>query len=359
MATLAKSNNAVAKKDNQNPVLSFKELIATPEIKNTIMETLGKNRVQTFIGNALVVSQNANLKDCEPNSLFNCLLKTATYNFPLDSNLSYSYIIPYKNKDGEKVATFQMGSKGFVDLAYRTNKYVRLNVSDVKKGEVVGKDIFGEVEIKWNPSPDRDKLETIGYMAAFQLTNGMIKKEYWGIDKFKAHANKYSKAHQNAIKTRNTADDQWTNNFDAMCRKTLLKQLISKYGPTSFELQDAIKFDQAVIQRKDGKEEAIYVDNENDTDVIDTTKVYDINTEEPKETVVEDTIVVEPVEEKKSEENAQTEIQEENDPDVKIIYYGEYLQNKDIYTKEDYPNGDKAYQVHPDGKKTIRVRVKK
>ena len=92
---------------------------------------------------------------------------------------------------------------------------------------------------------------------------------------------------------------------------------------------------------------------------IDTTKVYDINTEEPKETVVEDTIVVEPAEEKKSEENTQTEIQEENDPDIQVISYYTYYNNKEKYQKVNYEDGRDGYQVSEDGTKTIRVRVKK
>lgn len=95
-----------------------------------------------------------------------------------------------------------------------------------------------------------------------------------------------------------------------------------------------------------------------DTD-IDTTKIYDINTEEPKETVVEDTIVVEPSEEKKSEENTQTGTQEENDPDIQVISYYTYYNNKEKYQKVNYEDGRDGYQVSEDGKKTIRVRVKK
>lgn len=92
---------------------------------------------------------------------------------------------------------------------------------------------------------------------------------------------------------------------------------------------------------------------------IDTTKVYDINSEEPKETIVEDTIVVEPAEEKKSDENEQTETQEENDPDIQVISYYTYYNNKEKYQKVNYEDGRDGYQVSEDGKKTIRVRVKK
>lgn len=357
MATLAKSNNAVAKKNSDIPAISFKELVATPEIKNTIVETLGKNRFQTFLGSALTIAQDPKYIDMEPNSLFNCLLKSATYNIPVDPNLGYAFPVPYKNKDGEKVAQFQMGTKGIVELAYRTNKYKRLNVKDVREGEIKGYDFFGEVDIQWIVK-DREKLPVVGYMAAFELTNGMTKRVYWDNAKIQAHANKYSKAHQYAIKSKDTSDDLWTKQFSSMAEKTVLKDLL-KYAPKSIELQNALQFDQAVIQRKDGKEEAIYVDNENDADVIDTTKVYDINPEETKETIVEDAIVVEPVEEKKSEENTQTETQEENDPDIQVISYYTYYNNKEKYQKVNYEDGRDGYQVSEDGKKTIRVRVKK
>ena len=91
MATLAKSNNAVAKKNSDIPAISFKELVATPEIKNTIVETLGKNRFQTFLGSALTIAQDPKYSDIEPNSLFNCLLKSATYNLPVDPNLGFAF----------------------------------------------------------------------------------------------------------------------------------------------------------------------------------------------------------------------------------------------------------------------------
>ena len=152
------------------------------------------------------------------------------------------------------------------------------------------------------------------------------------------------------LKEYSKGQSTWNSLPKTMINKCAKVAALRKAFPSTYQglySEDEIK--NTVVPEMEIKEDAD----------IDTTKVYDINSEEPKETVVEDTIIVEPAEEKKSEENAQTEIQEENDPDVKIIYYGEYLQNKDIYTKEDYPNGDKAYQVHPDGKKTIRVRVKK
>jgi len=331
------------------------ELIATKEIKDTIIETLGKNRVQTFIGSALTVSQDPKLKDVEPNSLFYCLLKSATYNLPVDPNLGYAFPVPYKNEKNIKIAQFQMGTKGIIELAYRTGQYQRLNVKDVRQGEIIGYDFFGEAEIKWIIK-DREKLPIIGYVAAFELTNGMRKRVYWDTYKIDQHSKKYSKAHQNALKYGKTGDDLWSNSFGAMAEKTVLKDLL-KYAPKSVELQDALQFDQSVIQRKNGIVTPIYIDNKNEYNTTNESTIYDIDdTETNNETIVEDVVASEQV----VEENTppiNNDMDEENDPNISIIFYGTYLEEKDKWLKEDYPDGRKAYQ-NIDGKKTIRVRLK-
>lgn len=329
---------------------TLESLILKKETKDLIENALGKSRMQSFIGSALSVAQDPKMKDVEPTSLFNCLLKSATYNLPTEQSLGFCYYIPYKNKDGVKIAQFQLGVKAIVELAYRTNKYRRLNVKDVREGEISGYDFFGEVQIKWLME-GREKRPIIGYMAAFELTNGMTKRVYWNLQKIQEHANKYSKAHQNALKNRDTSDDLWTQNFGVMAEKTVLKDLL-KYAPKSVELQDALRFDQAEIRRENGVETAVYVDNEDEHTEFDAEKVYDID-----ESTGE---ILEKGEEKKEEPKAKKEpetIVEDSDPNVKIILYRDYLDNKDIYTKEDYPDGSPAYKVQPDGKKTIRVRI--
>lgn len=321
---------------------SLNELIATKEIQDTITQTLGKARVQTFIGSALTVAQDPKLKDVEPNSLFNCLLKSATYNFPIDSNLGYAYPVPYKNEDGIKIAQFQMGTKGIIELAYRTNKYKRLNVKEVRQGEITGYDFFGEVQIKWAMN-NREKLPVVGYMAAFELTNGMTKRVFWSVEDIKEHANKYSKAHQYALKSKNTSEDVWTKNFNAMAQKTVLKDLL-KYAPKSVELQNALQFDQAVIQRKNGVETPIYVDSDNvGGEEIDPNKVYDIDENNGgEEIVINDT-------------NSTQSAEVEDDEDILYIdYKTEYVPNKDIYERAIYPDGRDPYD-----KTTKKIRVRK
>lgn len=342
MATPIKKTNNY---NNSLAINPLRDLIETKEIQNTITQTLGKSRVQAFIGSALTVSQDSKLADVEANSVFNCLLKAATYNLPIDPSLGFAYPVPYK-KDGKKIAQFQLGTKGIIELAYRTNKYKRLNVKEVKQGELIGIDYFGEEEIKWLNTPDRSKLPTIGYMAAFELTNGMVKRLYWDNEKICAHANKYSKAHQYALKNKDTSDDLWSNNFDAMARKTLLKSLIMQYGPKSLELQNAFKFDQAVISRDNGLETPIYVDSTEDLDV-NPNNIYDIDniTGEVRNVIAPEDIVITNVDENK---------QEDDEPDILYIdYREEYRTNKDLY--EMAPKGDE----NPYNKETGKIRVRK
>lgn len=277
------ATNLVVK--NENTVAN---LLNTEDTKSLIVKTLGKNRMQAFMGSVLTAMQDAKLQDVEPQSLINCFLKAATYNLPIDPNLGYVFPVPYKNKDKIKVAQFQMGTKGIVELALRTNQYKRLNVMDVREGEVTGYDFFGEVEIKWI-SDKRETLPIIGYMAAYELTNGMRKRVYWDNEKIKKHAMTYSKAHQYAVKTNDTSEDLWANNFGAMAEKTVLKDLL-KYAPKSIELQNALKFDQSVITRNNGVETPIYVDNE-DNDFIETQE-YDIDAVIDSEEVKNETLII-------------------------------------------------------------------
>lgn len=340
MAQQAKTTAVATASQNAGNIVSgsLKELFSTPEIRKTISDTLGPARVQTFIGSALSVAQDPKISAIEPTSVFNCLLKSATYNFPIDPALGYAHIVPYKNKNDVKVAQFQIGVKGIVELALRTGQYRRLNVKDVREGEVRGLDFYGEVDIQWN-TKNRNELPIVGYMAAYELMNGMTKRVYWSIDKIKEHANRYSKAHQNAIKTKDFGDDLWTNSFDAMAQKTVLKDLL-KYAPKSIELQNALQFDQAVIERKNGVEKPIYVDNENNSEIFDTDTIYNMPNEE-------------------SVKNETSSTQEEVTADgeiIKVVPYAEYINHTEKYEKVNYPDGSDGYKVI-NGKKTMRVKV--
>ena len=236
------------------PMSSF----LTTENNKKYLESLLGNKTQAFITSlSTMVGSNPTLNKCERASLLGCALKAASMDLPFDQNLGFAWTIPYGNK-----AQFQMGYKGFVQLAQRSSQIQQLNAREVKEGEYKGDDIMGEPIIEWLPVDEREEKEVVGYMAGMKLINGFTKIIYWSKQKIEKHADRYSQAYRYAKKAGQT-DAVWISNFDAMAKKTVLKDLISKYAPMSVEMQQAIKYDQSVIltDPDTGTEEVVYVDN--------------------------------------------------------------------------------------------------
>ena len=192
-------------------------------------------------------------------------IKATALDLPLDPNLGFAYVIPYRNnRENKTEAQFQIGYKGFVQLAIRSGQFQTINVAEVKEGEYLDEDLVTG-EIKFKKLPDRDQLPTIGYVAYFRLTNGFEKMSYSSVEQIDAHAKKYSQTYSSSKEyIRNNS--KWATDFDAMAKKTVLKLLLSKYAPMSVEMQSAVINDQAVI-RENG---ADYVDNSN---VVEITEI--------------------------------------------------------------------------------------
>lgn len=223
----------------------FSVAIKTTAYQDLINNTLGdKELARQFVADiSSVVSGNYQLQLCDAKSILTAGLVARSLNLPLAQTLGFAYVVPYKTKDGGYVAQFQIGWKGLVQLAQRSGQFERLGVRPVHKGEWVGQDEFGEDLFKF--SHEYDNEETIGYYAYFKLTNGFVKTIYWTTEQCEKHGERYSQAHRGANK--GGEFDNWTNQFDVMANKTVLKQLLSKYAPLSTELQKAIVLDQAVI----------------------------------------------------------------------------------------------------------------
>ena len=205
---------------------------------------------------------NPGLQECEPKSIFNAALLGESLNLSPSPQLGQYYLVPFNNKNG-KQAQFQLGYKGYIQLAIRSGQYKKLNVLAIKKGELINYDPLNE-EIEVNLIDDeveREETETIGYYAMFEYTNGFRKSIYWSKPKMIKHAEKYSagyKAHKGYT--------FWEKDFDGMAYKTMLRQLISKCGIMSVEMQTAFESDMAVL-KDDGTKE--YIDNPtNDNNVI-------------------------------------------------------------------------------------------
>ena len=243
----------------------FADTLNSNGMANYLSQTLGE-KISEFVANVTtLVSNNKMLQNCDAYSVIFSALKATALDLPLDSNLGFAYVIPYWDYGQKKqFAQFQLGYKGFIQLAMRS-QFKTINVRDVREGEIVGEDfISGEMQFK--AVENREDKPVIGYVAFFRLINGFEKMEYWSIAKIEQHAKKYSQTY-GSPKEEIRKNSTWAKNFDAMARKTVVKLLLSKYAPMSVQMQDAHKADQAVIT-EDGNR---YIDNESQTIYIQQT----------------------------------------------------------------------------------------
>ena len=186
--------------------------------------------------------------------------------------------MPFKDrKNNRTVAQFQLGYKGYIQLAIRSGQYKKLNVLPIKQGELISFNPLEEdIEVKLIENEvEREQAETIGYYAMFEYANGFKKAMYWSRQKMESHAEKYSmgyKAHKGYT--------FWEKDFDGMACKTMLRQLISKWGIMSIEMQTAVNNDMGVIN-EDGTVD--YVDNPENHQTETFVEAEPVNTTETSE----------------------------------------------------------------------------
>lgn len=227
----------------------FSVAIQSDTYKKLINNTLqDPKRAQRFIASiSSAVATNPALQECDPGTILSCALLGESLELSPSPQLGQFYLVPFEDrKANRKVATFILGYKGYIQLAIRSGQYKRLNVLSIKKGELVHYDPLCE-EIEVNLIKDeltREAAETIGYYAMFEYNNGFRKALYWSRQKMEQHALRYSKGY--AAKKGYTF---WEKDFDGMAYKTMLRQLISKWGIMSIELRQAVEADDAVINQ--------------------------------------------------------------------------------------------------------------
>lgn len=229
-------------------------------VKNQITSIIGEKATPTFISSIVsAVQTNPALAECTNSSILSGALLGESLHLTPSPQLGEMYLVPFENRSkGCKEATFQLGYKGMIQLAIRSGQYKRIVASEVKEGEIAGYNPLTE-EFVINPIMDiakRKEMPTVGYYAMFELVNGYRKELYWTKDEMENHAITYSKGYK--AKKGYTF---WEKNFDAMAKKTMLRQLISKWGVMSAELQTGYLADQSVV-REDGSYD--YVDNKPD-----------------------------------------------------------------------------------------------
>lgn len=229
----------------------FSVAIQTDTYKNLINNTLqDPKRAQRFIASiSSAVAVNPALQSCEAGTILSCALLGESLELSPSPQLGQYYLVPFNDRKNDRsVATFILGYKGYIQLAIRSGQYKKLNVVAIKKGELVRFDPLNE-EIEVNLIADetiRETTETVGYYAMFEYTNGFKKSLYWSKAKMEHHAQRYSKGY--AAKKGYTF---WEKDFDGMAYKTMLRQLISKWGIMSIDLRQAFEADETMID-KDG-----------------------------------------------------------------------------------------------------------
>lgn len=247
-------NNSLANRQNQR--MGITAYLTNDAVKNQINNVIGGKDGTKFISAVVsAVNNNPALQECTNQSILAAALLGESLKLSPSPQLGQYYMVPFNDKNKGKVAQFQLGYKGYIQLAIRSGQYKKLNVLAIKEGELIRfNPLEEEIEVKLiEDEEERENAPTIGYYAMFEYTNGFKKAMYWSKKKMEAHALKYSKGYQ--AKKGYTF---WEKDFDGMAYKTMLRQLISKWGIMSIEMQSAIDADMAVIN-EDGTKD--YVDN--------------------------------------------------------------------------------------------------
>lgn len=250
---------------SQVPQRSIQSMLRSGVVVEQLTTYINKDEAGRVVASVLgIVNGNAVLQQCSNESILNAVLTGISMGLNVNPSLGQCYIVPYQNKkkitgeDGHtreiKVweAQFQIGYKGFIQLALRTGLYETMNVTEVREGEFKGEDkLTGEYEFEWEKDDvKREKLPVIGYVGYIKLNSGFRKSRYMTKDKVLAHAKKYSQSFRSGY-------GLWKTDFDAMAKKTVLKLLISKDGVTTSVLERAMLADQAVVE----EDSFAYIDN--------------------------------------------------------------------------------------------------
>lgn len=256
--------NSLANRQRKTGLTAY---LTNDAVKAQINNVVGGKNGKRFISSVISsVQANPQLQECTNPSILSAALLGESLNLSPSPQLGQYYMVPFNNsKKGCKEAQFQLGYKGYIQLAIRSGQYKKLNVLAIKEGELIRFDPLNEeIEVKLIDDEEaREEAQTIGYYAMFEYTNGFKKAMYWSKKKMEAHALKYSKGY--AAKKGYTF---WEKDFDGMAYKTMLRQLISKWGIMSIDMMSAMDSDMAVIHEDGTKDYVETVDLGEEENVV-------------------------------------------------------------------------------------------
>lgn len=227
----------------------IKDFFDKPAVQAKMRELVDKNAASFGTSIMQIVNSNAMLLDADPMSIFNAACMAATLNLPVNNNLGFAYIVPYRNK-GRVEAQFQLGYKGFIQLAQRSGQFKRINTCPVYDTDAE-EDVYQRLT---SLIPRKPSGQIIGYIAYFQLLNGYEANLTMTMEELEAHAKRYSQTYKRGFGV-------WADNFEAMAKKTVIKLLLSQQAPLSIDMQKAVLSDQSVIKDVTA-EQFDYIDNQ-------------------------------------------------------------------------------------------------
>ena len=224
--------------NNLRPIDRLKNILSADSVQEQFKNVLGEN-AGAFVASIIdLYNTDANLRLCDPGKVVMEALKAASLKLPINKQLGFAWIVPYKDRNGEQIPTFQLGYKGYVQLALRTGAYRYINADVVYEGELVKRDrLTGEIEI--DPEA-RTSDKVVGYFAFLETLNGFRKTIFMAVDEVRRHAERFSRSYK-------SPSSPWHTDFDSMALKTCLRKLISHYGIMSIELQRAYIEDSADV----------------------------------------------------------------------------------------------------------------
>lgn len=239
-----------------------KTLLQRDDVKNRFTEMLGKKAPGFLVSVMNCVNNSKALQNADPQTVLMAAATAATLDLPIDPNLGRAYIIPYNQKykdesgkwSSKQVAQFQIGYKGFIELAQRTGQFKYIHATDVRKGELINNNrLTGELSFNWiQDEYERNQLEVVGYVSSFGLINGFVSNYFMTKKEVDAHATKYSQSFKNK-------SGVWADDYESMALKTVTKLNLNKNAPLSIQMQTAVNTDQAVIYEDNT---IVYPDNQ-------------------------------------------------------------------------------------------------
>lgn len=284
------NNNLLNNTGTKVGVPALKNALTSMAIKKQIKSLLGEKAGHFMMAIVQVVEGTPQLQQADPQTIINAAIASATLNLPIEKNLGFSYIVPYKEGKSEIYkAQFQMGYKGYIQLALRTGQYKFINAIEVRKGELKRYNLLtGEYELEFIEDIDkRLDTEIIGYVSYIEFNNGFRNTLYMTKTQVDNHAKKYSQAYQYDINYKKNSS-QWSKNFDAMALKTVLKLNLSKYGALSADVQKALQLDGVVVDTvdDDGTLHTTFIDNTKDENMIIAEEIEEKPTSEDMKTLM-------------------------------------------------------------------------